>query len=293
MNEDSDRLVKDTLDLVGLIVGEVSARFPRHVDRSELWNAGALGLVEASRRYDPASGVPFARFAAIRIRGAILDSTRTRDWASRSVRRRAREVARGVQALEQAGGRSPSQSELAAFIGITLEELHRRQAEVAYSSLLHLDMPADGGDSPLHEAIEDDGAGTQPERCFEMKEMSATLRDALEHLLSPQREVLVRYYLNGEMLQDIAADFDLTEARVSQIRAEGLLSIRAFFSTQYEGVEEVPTGAPGRRSRAAYLERMEKESSWRTRVTVDLGSPAGSGTAGSIDPGDQELAHRR
>ena len=72
--EEQNRLVAETLDLVGHIVAEVSVRYPRHVDRSELWNAGALGLVEASRRYDPDSGIPFARYAAIRIRGAIIDS---------------------------------------------------------------------------------------------------------------------------------------------------------------------------------------------------------------------------
>jgi len=65
---EQNRMVTETLDLVGHIVAEVSARYPRHVDRGELWNAGALGLVEASRRFDPDSGIPFARYAAIRIR---------------------------------------------------------------------------------------------------------------------------------------------------------------------------------------------------------------------------------
>ena len=77
-----EELVTEHLPLVDQVVARVSARFPRHVDRDELRNAGRLGLVEAARRYDPSTEVPFDRYAAIRIRGAILDSTRSRDWAT-------------------------------------------------------------------------------------------------------------------------------------------------------------------------------------------------------------------
>ncbi len=105
--DETNDLVREHLDLVGRTVAKVSARYPRHVDREELWNAGALGLVEAARRYNPDSGIPFERFAAIRIRGAIIDSTRTRDWASRSVRRRYREVEEATSALRDETGRDP------------------------------------------------------------------------------------------------------------------------------------------------------------------------------------------
>ena len=56
--QDTNDLVRDHLDLVGRTVAKVSARYPRHVDREELWNAGALGLVEAARRFNPESGIP-------------------------------------------------------------------------------------------------------------------------------------------------------------------------------------------------------------------------------------------
>jgi RNA polymerase sigma factor for flagellar operon FliA len=78
-----ERLVREHLGLVHEVVNRVAAGFPRHVERDELIDAGRLGLVEAARRYDPSTGVPFERYAAIRIRGAVLDSTRTRDWVSR------------------------------------------------------------------------------------------------------------------------------------------------------------------------------------------------------------------
>src|SRR6478672_10023362 len=83
-------LIEQHLPLVRHVVFQVAVHFPRHVDREELARAGALGLVEAAQRYDEARGVPFERFAAQRIRGAILDAVRSADWAPRSLRTEAR-----------------------------------------------------------------------------------------------------------------------------------------------------------------------------------------------------------
>ena len=84
--------IEDHLPLVKHIVFQVAVHFPRHVDRDDLARAGALGLVEAARRFDESRGVPFDRFAAQRIRGAILDAVRAADWAPRSVRTLARRL---------------------------------------------------------------------------------------------------------------------------------------------------------------------------------------------------------
>ena len=264
--EEQNRLVTETMDLVGHIVAEVSARYPRHVDRSELWNAGALGLVEASRRFDVDSGIPFARYAAIRIRGAIIDSTRTRDWASRSVRRRLREIQQATTGIEEMSGRSPSATELAEFLEISEEELARRKTQAATSTLLHLDQPGEGDDTPLGERIEDQSCEVVPDAAIEHRELRGTLVESVRELPPVQAEVVTRYYIEGELMQVIATDLGLTEARVSQIRSEALMAIRSFFSTQYEGVEATPDSAPGKRARAEYLGRMASESTWRSRL---------------------------
>ena len=73
MSTPDTKMIEDNLPLVRHIVFQVAVHFPRHVDREELARAGALGLVEAAKRYDESRGVPFDRFAAQRIRGAILD----------------------------------------------------------------------------------------------------------------------------------------------------------------------------------------------------------------------------
>src|SRR3954463_4981574 len=125
--QELSRLIEQHLPLVKHIVFQVAVHFPRHVDRDELARAGALGLVEAARRYDEARGVPFDRFAAQRIRGAILDAVRAADWAPRSVRTLARKLEAAEQRLATELGRVPSLREMADDLGITLAELSKLQ----------------------------------------------------------------------------------------------------------------------------------------------------------------------
>lgn len=268
--EQQNQMVVETVDLIGHIVSELSARYPRHVDRSELWNAGALGLVEASRRFDPDSGVPFARYAAIRIRGAIIDSTRSRDWATRSVRRQVREVTQAAHGLEETHGKAPSATEVASYLGIEADELARRRSQALAATLLHLDQPLEGEDATLGERLEDQGDDSTPDSALERRELRGTLAAAVRNLPAVQAEVISRYYVDGELLQAIADDLNLTEARVSQIRSEALASLKAYFATQYDDVEAGAEDAPGKRSRAAYLERMAQGSDWKQRLDAAI-----------------------
>jgi RNA polymerase sigma factor for flagellar operon FliA len=251
---------------VGRTVAKVSARYPRHVDREELWNAGALGLVEAARRYNPDSGIPFERFAAIRIRGAIIDSTRTRDWASRSVRRRYREVEEATSALRDETGRDPDRTTLAKALGVTISELEKTQAQSAASMLLYLDHQRPDETVSLRDMIIDQDTTVQPEAALEQREMLGTLRTAVTGLPETHAEVIRRYYFEGEMLQDIAKDLGVTQARVSQIRSEGLTSLRAWFGTLYEGAPAVSDDSAGKRARAAYVAQLSNDTNWRSRL---------------------------
>lgn len=105
-----------------------------------------------------------------------------------------------------------------------------------------------------------------PEESLQLREMSGTLHAAVASLPDAQRDVVERYFFQGELLQDIAASLGVTEARASQICAEAVNALRAYFSTVYEGVPEVPSDAPGKRSRAAYVATLITESTWRTRL---------------------------
>jgi RNA polymerase sigma factor FliA len=262
---EANELAAAHIDLVQQIVNQVAMRYPRHVDRNELWSAGSAGLVEASRSYRAETGIPFPRYASIRIRGAIIDSTRKRDWAVRSLRRRMRELHDAEDRFEVAEGRKPTDVELARMLGLNTDELRRQRSASVTSSLLHLDQE-DPEKVPLGERIEERAEDRLPDEMLDKREMLGTLRVAIEELPDLQKEVVRRYYLGGEMLQTIAAELGVTEARVSQIRAEAVNAMRAWFRTMYDGVAEVPSDAPGRRGRAAYLATLATHSTWRQRM---------------------------
>lgn len=99
--------------------------------------------------------------------------------------------------------------------------------------------------------------------------MRGTLIESIKLLPPTQAEVVSRYYLEGELLQDIASSMSITEARVSQIRSEALMAMRSFFATQYDGVDPTPEVSPGKRARAAYLARMSEQSTWRSRLDAE------------------------
>lgn len=272
---DANTLVEQHLYLVQHVLNQLASRYPRHVDRAELWSAGAAGLVEASRRYDPATGVPFGRFASIRIRGAMIDSTRNRDWATRGVRRGLREVTEGTRRFEEEHGRGPSSAELAAAVGITDDQLAERRAAAATATLLHLDQPVGGAEaspSTLGETIAEVDGENLPDEALEHLELTGTMRTAVRFLPPVQREVVQRYFFDGALLRHIAASMGVTEARVSQIRAEALHALRAYFASAFDEVAPVPANAPGMRQRAAYVATLTAESDWRMRLEAGAGS---------------------
>jgi RNA polymerase sigma factor FliA len=287
--EDANSLAERHLYLVDHVVHQLAARFPRHVDRDELKGAGAAGLVDAAHRYDPSTGVPFARYASIRIRGAILDATRTRDWATRRLRRDLRAIETATSLLEDRLQRRPEDDEIAAALGMEVAAVRERRAAAVTSTLLTLDRPVgdpSGDANPLADRIEEQDEAWLPERALERTELAGTLRTAIDHLPELPRRVLLEHHFQGRLLRDIADDLGVTEARASQLRHEALHALQAYFGTAFEGVPVVPESAPGKRRRAAYVAQVAAASTWRTRlegqtdaadrtnVTVRVGVPA-------------------
>ncbi|HEX9887872.1 MAG TPA: sigma-70 family RNA polymerase sigma factor [Nitriliruptorales bacterium] len=269
--ETSNQLVEANLHLVHHVVNQLAARYPRHVDREELWNAGALGLVDASRRFDPTAGIPFARYASIRIRGAIIDSTRGRDFSTRSLRRAGRAIMAAADAFAATNGRIPEEDELADALGVSLDHLGRLREGLRRATVLRLDQPAGHDDQEavtLADLLEEGDARQLPQHDLEHRELIGSLLTAIEHLPHPIDEVVRRYYLDGDLLSTIALDLSVTEARVSQIRQEGLIALRAYFNQEFgELVEDVPDGTAGQRHRDTFLTSVAHVA-WRDRVAA-------------------------
>src|SRR3712207_6254124 len=116
-------LIRDNMALVGHMVREMLFKVPAHVHRDDLASAGYAALVTAARAFDTGRGIPFGRFAAMRVRGALLDELRGMDWASRSVRARARRADVARQELTARLGRTPTATELAELLGVAVAEL--------------------------------------------------------------------------------------------------------------------------------------------------------------------------
>ena len=140
-------LVQSNLALVQYVTSEIAHRVPSHVNRGDLVSAGMLGLAQAARSFDPDRGIAFDRFASTRIRGALLDELRGRDWASRSVRARARGLQAAHEELTNKLGRTPNPEEVARMLDVPTETVHKLVDDVHRATVLNYDSLVLEGDA--------------------------------------------------------------------------------------------------------------------------------------------------
>lgn len=215
-NETEQRIVAH-MPLVGHIVRETMGRVPAHVNRDDLVSAGLTALVQAGQGYDDSRGVPFERYAATRIRGAVLDALRAVDWASRSVRRRARDIDDTRARLSGALGRTPSDAEVAAAAGLSEQEVRANGDDTARAQVLSLNA---SDTVSLEELLP--ARAPSPEEMVEHREQLTYLVEAIAELPDRLRKVVEDYFFAERPMADIAADLGVTDSRVSQMRAEAL-----------------------------------------------------------------------
>ena len=266
----SDALIEQHMALVGHIVRETVSRVPSHVDRDDLTSAGLAALVQAAHAYDPDRGVPFPRYAATRIRGALVDELRSIDWASRSVRRRARELDATRSQLAVALGRTASDAEVASAAGLSVEEVTANDDDVARAQVLSLHASED---TDMGELLV--SSAPSPEVLAEHKERLTYLSEAVAELPERLRVVVEQYFLGERPMAEIAATLGVSESRVSQMRAEALILLRDALNHELEP-ELVPTharpqGAAARR-REAYFAAVAARHAASARRRED-GSP--------------------
>lgn len=266
-----DALVRAHLPLVHYAVAEVANRVPRHVSRDDLTSAGMAGLAQAARSFDPERAVSFGRFAATRIRGAILDELRSRDWASRSVRAKARHLANVSDRLTAELGRAPTQAELAGELGVEPGDVDAINRDVARSAVLNLDgLSPDGG---AEDGIVADEAG--PESVILERERQAYLVAAVANLPERLKRVVMGYFFEEMPMHTLASELGVTDSRISQMRSEALLLLRAAIDAQLEpgSAGGTDTSRAGRR-RAAYVEAVSTHHDYRERFGVHAASLA-------------------
>lgn len=220
--------VEQYLPLVKSLVSRMRIYFPEQVDVEDIYSIGVTGLVSATMHYDPEKNPSFGAYAAIRVRGALLDELRRLDWMPRSDRMHVKKFRKAIEELEQKHGRSLEDAEIAQELGMDKREVAKLQQQ--RKPLTFVPLTASSTDqreqeSPLHDVLAD---ATQPDARdhAEKRELLEQLRLRLDKLPEMPKKVLAMYYLKGMRLAEIALAVGLTESRICQIHAQAITQLR-------------------------------------------------------------------
>jgi len=228
--EDRDRLIIHYSPLVKYVAGRVAVGLPQNIDQSDLVSYGIFGLIDAIEKFDLERAIKFETYAISRIRGAIIDELRAIDWIPRSVRYKAREVEKAYASLEAQLHRTPSEVEVAAEMGIKLEDLHAIFSQVSFVNVVALDellsVGGEKGDKlSLVDTLEDTKA-EDPVLAFESEETKFLLAKAINTLPEREKIVVTLYYYEGLTLAEIGQVLGVTESRICQMHTKAVLQLR-------------------------------------------------------------------
>ncbi|WP_380161788.1 sigma-70 family RNA polymerase sigma factor [Kineococcus sp. R86509] len=260
-------LVEKNLPLVGYITSEFIGRLPSHVSRDDLTSAGLMALFQASKAYDPSTGVPFNRYANTRIRGAILDDLRGADWASRGVRSRQRKLSQTEDKLTTELGRTPRPAELAASLGVSEKELAETRDEAQRSMVLSMQgFTADGASLDDHLPTHTPG----PEQELLHRERLGYLRSAILVLPERLKHVIEGYFIQERPMAELAEELEVSESRISQMRAEALVLLRDGMNTHLspEMVAKVGGSGAAVKRKESYYAAVGTQSDFRSRLAL-------------------------
>jgi RNA polymerase sigma factor for flagellar operon FliA len=228
-----DQIVVDHLPLVKAIAIRVHESLPVHVDLNDLVHAGVLGLFDAVAKFDAAKNVAFHSYAKHRIKGAILDSLRELDWASRDLRKRQKQVDAVTHELGVNLGRSPAEFEVAQAMGLGLERFRRMLMELRTLALVSTttNRPDQDGERTQEFAATPE---LRPDRMCEQRELKVTLARAIETLPVRYQKVVFLYYTNDMTMKEIGEALGVNESRISQIHKTALKKMAV--ALQSEGI---------------------------------------------------------
>ena len=227
---DEKDLIERYLPLVRNVVDRIKLNVPAHVDADDLYSVGITGLIAAVRKFDPEQGSTFPSYAAMRIRGAILDELRRMDWCPRRARARSRKLKSAINDVEQRFGRAAKDEEVCAALGLTPKEYSKWVEEAKPVAFIAIDQSAEseeGEGASLHELLADESDVTGRDN-LEKQELLQLLTQRMAELPDIPKKILAMYYFENMRLAEIAAVFGLTESRICQIHAQTILGLRAF-----------------------------------------------------------------
>ena len=216
-----DRVVLEHLPLVKAIAIRVHENLPVHVDLDDLVHAGILGLFDAASKYDPDKQVVFSSYAKHRIKGAILDSLRQLDWASRDMRRRHKQLEAATRDLSSTLQRAPTEAEVAAKLGMDVDRWRNMMLDLRNVGLVSASTRAnENEDLPAPDFPSN--PESQPDSICAREQLRSVLGDAMKTLPERYRKVVLLYYTNEMTMKEIGGILGINESRVSQIHKSAL-----------------------------------------------------------------------
>ena len=228
-----ERLILDHLPQVRLIARKIHEKLPDNVSLDDLISTGVVGLISAVDNFDPHHNVKLKTYAEYKIRGAILDSLRGLDWAPRQQRKRSKQIESAIAAAEQKLHRMPTEEEIAEQLSLTLEEYRSWLVKVRgvnLGSLEYTSSQEGAGDLLKYIAAADDNS---PAEILERAELERLLVSAIEKMPAVERTVLSLYYHEELTLREISHVVDLHESRVSQLKSQAILRLRAHMQKRW------------------------------------------------------------
>jgi RNA polymerase sigma factor for flagellar operon FliA len=218
-----NRLVMTYAPLVKYIVFKKVRELPARCEVEDFISCGLEALIASIDRYDPEKGATLEQFAWTRIHGAVLDELRRQDWAPRSLRRWERDIARARDQFTTLHGRRPSREELADTLSISVDELRRREDDIAVSDVTSLNTLVISDDETTVERIDtlaDGDVRLDPENAAASTEAKAKFRRAFDALPQREREVAVLLYVKNLTLREIGEILGVSESRICQIHSQ-------------------------------------------------------------------------
>jgi RNA polymerase sigma factor for flagellar operon FliA len=231
--EERERLILEHLPQVRLIARRIHDRLPESVSLEDLVSTGIVGLISAIDRFDSSHNVKLKTYAEYKIRGAILDSLRGLDWAPRQQRKRSKQIEAAISAAEQRLHRSPTEDEIAAQLGLSIEEYHGWLVEVRGLNLGSLENASpDEENRDMLKYVSDDEKAW-PSRLLERSELQRLLAEAISKMPEIEKTVLSMYYHEELTLREISKIVRLHESRISQLKSQAVLRLRSYMEKRW------------------------------------------------------------
>jgi RNA polymerase sigma factor for flagellar operon FliA len=186
-----------------------------------------MGLMSALEKYDASRNVQFETYAGFRIRGAVLDELRAKDWVPRATRSKDNKIEGALSALRKRLGRAPDENELAAHLGVTLDEYFKMLDEARCVSLISTeDLPPDYLEKFRREDVLEEMNENNPLALLVDMEFKDKLKQAIDRLPPKEKLVLSLYYYEELTMKEAGRVMELTESRVCQLHAQAVLRLR-------------------------------------------------------------------